>query len=1033
MKGFLVSKMQWEICMERKKYVYWCEDRSYVLIDLQNLLENKSHVPLLTGNAHNASLPDIVNELMRRHKTCFGEQLSAMQECILIDFLAARRLMRSASPLQIVEIGAADGILSFHLASMIGQYNTRSGLCCVSDTENVQWSEKISKVGKTPEISRVAGAHEHTKLPSDQYDIVILNSNEQFTDMAGVVREAKRLIRSKGIVICLEKKQPLLSQEFKKEFPGTETFEVNSYTTVYYAEAQKDSVVNNDVSSEIREAEEYLAAVRKALQEQQSREQLRSYYQELEQRINAVKQTDLFDLKAELIDCQDEVLNAMYPVKPDESARQQKILLSIGVLASNEKASVQRCLESLTPIREKICCELIIMDTGCDENMQYMLAGYADILKNASGCENPSEIRNQCFQCASGEYFMFLDSDEWLAEPEDLIKFFQCGRYSEFNSLNFIQRNFSDTKALRFTDTRAVRAFRRGDDIDFEDKTGAPSTSRTETEKELRSIIGRYLKTGNVTEEAARSASEMMSKDQKKQIEELALLFGQAHGEIRKALSAQEADSALRLLEDCQSSAILLGEQIEQTQGEDFVTVRYLEEYCEQVYQLYQLLEREKDTDRETEYGQEAASGIDGLDAQAEQIAESIRRDIPARREAVFLPYKASMWDALESVWQAADADPEWDAYVIPIPYYDRRPDGSLGQLHYEGSQFPSYVPVTSYREYDLEKRRPDVVFIHNPYDGYNRVTSVHPDFYSDVLRQYTDRLVYIPYFVAEEFDFKDTQRIQSFAHFCLAPGVIYSNKVFVQSEKVRQVYVDALTKEYGTNTKKHWQDKIYGTGSPQIEKILRTRKDDLTLPSDWQKVIYKPDGTPKKIILYNTSIGSLLQAREKMLDKMRNVFRIFKENQEETALLWRPHPLIGATIGSMLPQLWEKYQKLVREYREEGFGIYDDTSNTNRAICLCDAYYGDDSSLVILCATRGITVIVQDADIRLDEKKILANECLEYESPKTALDQQQKKFYYTESTTMNLYSLLRTPVADCGHTGDVSYCGNAIWNECKI
>ena len=32
------------------------------------------------------------------------------------------------------------------------------------------------------------------------------------------------------------------------------------------------------------------------------------------------------------------------------------------------------------------------------------------------------------------------------------------------------------------------------------------------------------------------------------------------------------------------------------------------------------------------------------------------------------------MWDSLESVWQAADADPDCDAYVVPIPYYDTPP-----------------------------------------------------------------------------------------------------------------------------------------------------------------------------------------------------------------------------------------------------------------------------------------------------------------------------------------------------------------------
>ena len=56
-------------------------------------------------------------------------------------------------------------------------------------------------------------------------------------------------------------------------------------------------------------------------------------------------------------------------------------------------------------------------------------------------------------------------------------------------------------------------------------------------------------------------------------------------------------------------------------------------------------------------------------------------------------------------------------------------------------------MPVVRYEEYDFEKRRPDMIFIHNPYDEYNYVTSVHPFFYSQSLKQFTDLLVYIPYY----------------------------------------------------------------------------------------------------------------------------------------------------------------------------------------------------------------------------------------------------------------------------------------------
>ena len=78
------------------------------------------------------------------------------------------------------------------------------------------------------------------------------------------------------------------------------------------------------------------------------------------------------------------------------------------------------------------------------------------------------------------------------------------------------------------------------------------------------------------------------------------------------------------------------------------------------------------------------------------------------------------MWDSLESVWKAADADPECEAYVIPIPYYDKNPDGTFRDFHYEGDLYPDYVPVTDYKNYDFESHRPDAIFIHNPYDEAN-------------------------------------------------------------------------------------------------------------------------------------------------------------------------------------------------------------------------------------------------------------------------------------------------------------------------
>ena len=60
----------------------------------------------------------------------------------------------------------------------------------------------------------------------------------------------------------------------------------------------------------------------------------------------------------------------------------QKPILSIALLVSNRKDTIQRCLESLEPIREAIPSELIILDTGCDADLHELLDKYADKIEN---------------------------------------------------------------------------------------------------------------------------------------------------------------------------------------------------------------------------------------------------------------------------------------------------------------------------------------------------------------------------------------------------------------------------------------------------------------------------------------------------------------------------------------------------------------------------------------------------------------------------------------------------------------------------
>ena len=126
-------------------------------------------------------------------------------------------------------------------------------------------------------------------------------------------------------------------------------------------------------------------------------------------------------------------------------------------------------------------------------------------------------------------------------------------------------------------------------------------------------------------------------------------------------------------------------------------------------------------------------------------VGLNLLNDPDVKTNVVFMPYKSSMWDSMERIWKEAATDPCCLALVVPIPYYDKKPNGTLAKKHFEGKMFPEYVPIISYEDYDIEKHMPDVVYIQNPYDRHDRDTSVDPAYYSDELKKHTQKLVVVP------------------------------------------------------------------------------------------------------------------------------------------------------------------------------------------------------------------------------------------------------------------------------------------------
>lgn len=417
----------------------------------------------------------------------------------------------------------------------------------------------------------------------------------------------------------------------------------------------------------------------------------------------------------------------------------------------------------------------------------------------------------------------------------------------------------------------------------------------------------------------------MIRRHTKSKIKEALQLLLKLH---HKGLINQLDDIVYKTLQDCQEAAITIGEEIEQKFEFPEKSVSLLERYCEALYQLFIRVPFLKED-------------IVELDEYISEVIEYVNAE-PIRVLVVFFPYKASMWDSLESIWIAAKSDSRCECKVIPIPYYkiDREKQEAL--FSYEGMEFPQYVPIVSFDEFSLENERPDIAYIHNPYDNCNLVTSVHPDYYSKTLKQYVDKLIYVPYYV-------NSGTVSE--HHKDLPAYENVDYMIVQSEYFRKGFIS--TKYY---------NKVLAFGSPKFDRIFMMTQSKTEFPEEWKNFI-----GIKATVMLNTSINCFLYNGEAFIKKLKYIFELFEKNRE-IVLIWRPHPLLEATIKAMRWELSDAYQEIKQYFVTHQIGILDVTPDITKTVVSANAYIGESSSSVVsLFDVAGKPIYILDNNIYRD------------------------------------------------------------------
>ena len=138
---------------------------------------------------------------------------------------------------------------------------------------------------------------------------------------------------------------------------------------------------------------------------------------------------------------------------------EKEILLTISFLTNGKKDELRKCLESLQLILEAVPSELIVVDTGCDEEHLNIVKEFTNQIVTFKWCDDFARARNAGLDLAKGKWFLFLDDDEWFEDMSEIIEFFTSEEYKKYHTGNYKVRNYTNFEGTTWEDVLVTRMF----------------------------------------------------------------------------------------------------------------------------------------------------------------------------------------------------------------------------------------------------------------------------------------------------------------------------------------------------------------------------------------------------------------------------------------------------------------------------------------------------------------------------------------------------------------------------------------------
>lgn len=291
----------------------------------------------------------------------------------------------------------------------------------------------------------------------------------------------------------------------------------------------------------------------------------------------------------------------------------------------------------------------------------------------------------------------------------------------------------------------------------------------------------------------------------------------------------------------------------------------------------------------------------------SEQIINRLKL-IKENPSILFMPYKYSMFDCMETVYLAAkESGLRADIMVIPYMSYPDNLWHDERQYFRADGYFPVLFNEKAYADYDF-------IVIHYPYDGSNNVTMIHPAAWTDKLHD----IVYIPY--------HGNIAGPEWSRFFTTPGARNCDYICLGSEDDVRWFLEKNPDYSG---------KVIKTDGCTKAECAKSHEND--------PIMGEFANLEHPVALVSGTLWTFTHNAEERMEKHRNA--IEKAQKDGFSVIYRTHPLVRDAIAVMRPQSLQKYDDFLAEIAEKC--LLDDSPFLHNALRVADRLISDPSSVL--------------------------------------------------------------------------------------